>query len=156
MKARESNTALVTVTEDRFHEDEMGDKIKELYEGGEYMVAGQTDIEDEVVGAIAATAAREVEGVADIGTSSIRRTLKETFGGAEKRARGTVVETGRREAIVELTIKVVYGYNIPQIVIDVRKRVGARLLEIAGLIAKEVDVHVVGIEFPDRLPGRVE
>lgn len=141
---------------ERFHEEEMVDKIKELHEGGEYLVAGETEIDDEVIGAIAATAAREVDGVAAIGTSSIQRTIRERMGKAEKRARGTTIEAGKKQAIVDLTIKVVYGFNIPQIIIDVRKCVGARLLEICGLIAKEINVHVVGIEFPDRMPGKVE
>ena len=157
MKVKQGGTAtLVVGTEERIHEEETAEKIKELYEGGDYMVAGETEIEDEVIAAVAATAAREVEGVADIGTRSIRRTIVEALGKAEKRARGTDVQAGKKEAIIELEIKVVYGFNIPQMVIDVRKRVGARLLEICGLIAKEIDVHVVGIEFPDKMPGRVE
>ena len=61
-----------------------------------------------------------------------------------------------REAILDLTIQVVYGFSIPQVVIEVRKKVGARLLEITGLIAKEINVNISGIEFPDRMPGKVE
>ena len=57
---------------------------------------------------------------------------------------------------VDLTIKVIYGFNIPQLIIDIRKRVAARLLELVGLITKEINVHVVGVEFPDRMPGRVQ
>ncbi|MDY6835408.1 MAG: Asp23/Gls24 family envelope stress response protein [Chloroflexota bacterium] len=156
MDTKRGNGAMVLHVDERFHEEEMVDKIKELYEGGEYMVLGCTDIDDEVIGAVAATAAREIEGVADIGTSSISRTIAERLGRAEKHARGTDVEAGRREAIVNLTIKVIYGFNIPQLIVDVRKRVGARLLEICGLIAKEINVHVVGIEFPSKMPGRVQ
>ena len=66
------------------------------------------------------------------------------------------MEQGRREAIVELTIQVVYGFSIPQLVIEVRKKVGARLLEMTGLIAKEVNINISGIDFPDKMPGRVE
>ena len=142
--------------EERFQEEEMTAKIAELESGAEYTVGGETDIEDEVISAICATAAREVDGVASVGTSSFRRTLAETFGGSEKKARGVTVEQGRREVIADLTIKVIYGFSIPQIVIEVRRKVGARLLEMAGLIAKDININVVGLDFPDRMPGRVE
>ncbi|MDY6834358.1 MAG: Asp23/Gls24 family envelope stress response protein [Chloroflexota bacterium] len=142
--------------EERFQEQEMTAKIAELESGTEYTVGGITEIEDEVVSTICATAAREVDGVANVGTSSFRRTLAETFGGSEKKARGVTVEQGRKEVIADLTIQVIYGFSIPQIVIEVRRKVGARLLEMAGLIAKDININVTGLEFPDRMPGRVE
>ena len=142
-------------TEDRFREEEMTWKLRELEEGGDYVIAGQTIIEYDVIGAVAATAAREVQGVSSIGSSSLRRSLSETFGSAEKRARGASVEAGRKEAIVDLEVKVVYGFSIPQLVVDMRKKIGARLLEMFGLITKEINVHIVGIDFPERMPGRV-
>ena len=142
--------------EERFSEEEMTAKIAELESGAEYVVAGTTEIEDEVIGAICATAAKEVDGVANVGTSSVTRSLKELFGGAEKRARGAGVEQGKREAIIDLTIQVVYGFSIPQVVIEVRKKVGARLLEMTGLVAKEVNVNISAIDFPEKMPGRVQ
>jgi uncharacterized alkaline shock family protein YloU len=148
-------TAVKTV-EDRFHEEEMEKKLQDLDNEDEYVITGETLIEDEVIGAMAAEAAREIAGVSDIGTSSIRRTLMERIGGHEKRARGVAVEAGRKEAIIDLALRVVYGFNIPELIIDVRKRVAARLLELCGLITKEINIHVVGVDFPDRMPGRVE
>jgi uncharacterized alkaline shock family protein YloU len=145
-----------TALEARFSEEEMTAKIAELESGAEYVVGGGTDIQDEVVGAICATAAREVDGVADVGLSSVTRTLKEVLGGADKRARGVGVEQGKREAILDLTVQVIYGFSIPQVVIEVRRRVGARLLEMTGLIAKEVNINITGIEFPEKMPGRVD
>ena len=55
-----------------------------------------------------------------------------------------------------LFIDTVANFNIPQIIIEVRKNVAVRLLDLCGLIAKEVNVSVAGIEFPDRMPGRLE
>ena len=66
------------------------------------------------------------------------------------------MEAGRREAILDIDLRVVYGYSIPEVVIKVRENVAHRLLEVCGLIAKEVNVDVVGIDFPDRTPGRVD
>jgi uncharacterized alkaline shock family protein YloU len=143
-------------TEDKFREEEMSWKLKELEEGGEYVVGGETTIEYEVIGAVAATAAREVNGVSSVGSSSIRRTLSETFGSGHKRARGAKVEAGKKEAIIDLEVKITYGFSIPQLVIDIRKKVGARLLDMFGLVAKEVNVNILGIDFPERAPGKVQ
>jgi uncharacterized alkaline shock family protein YloU len=143
-------------TEDRFLEEEMAAKIEEVKSGATYVVAGETEIDDEVIGAIAATAAREVEGVHDVGHTSLSRTLTETLGIDGKRARGTKVEAGKKEAIVDLEMQVVYGFSIPEIISGVRSKVGARLLELAGLVAKEVNVKVSGIHYPDKNSRRVE
>jgi len=144
------------MTEGKIKEEEMKHRLEEIEKTEEIVVEGETSIDDEVLAAIAGVAAREVEGVASLGTSSIRRILAERLGGAKEKARGVEVEAGKKEAIVDLTLNIVYGFSIPNIVIGVRKKVASRLLEIAGLIAKEINVSVVGIEFPERMPGRLE
>jgi uncharacterized alkaline shock family protein YloU len=113
-------------------------------------IAGETVIDDEVIALIAGMAAREVEGVASLGTSSIRRTLAETVGGARQQARGVMVEAGKKEAILDLTLNVTYGFSIPKVVGAVREKVAERLSQMAGLVAKEIDVTIVGIEFPEK------
>ena len=110
-------------------------------------IAGQTTIDDQVIGAIANTAAREVEGVTSLGTSSVRRLLAERLGGAERRARGVGVVSGRREAIVDIELNVYYGYSIPDIVNQVRENVSARISDLCGLTTKEINITVIGIEF---------
>ena len=118
----------------------------------EQEIAGETIIEDDVVASIAGLAAREVEGIAGLGKSSVRRALTERLAGAGEKARlGVGVEVGKKEAIVDLSVVIVYGFNIPKIVAEVRKKVASRLLEIAGLIAKEINVEVASIEFPEKM-----
>jgi uncharacterized alkaline shock family protein YloU len=125
--------------------------IKEEKMAEEVVVPGETTIDDEVVASIAGLAAMEVKGVANLGKSSIRRMMAEALGGAEGKARtGVAVEVGKREAIVDLQLDVTYGFNIPNIVTEVRKKVASRLLEIAGLVAKEINVRIVSIEFPEK------
>ena len=63
---------------------------------------------------------------------------------------------GKREAIVDLTLGVKYGFNIPNIIAEVRRKVASRLLEIAGLVAKEINVRVVSIEFPEKTQEKVQ
>ena len=123
----------------------------------EFEVAGETTIEDEVVASIAGMAAREVEGVANLGKSSVRRLVAGALGGAEGKARmGVEVEVGKKEAIVDLQLDVIYGFNIPNIITEVRKKVASRLLQITGLTAKEINVHVVSIEFPEKTQEKTQ
>lgn len=144
------------MAEERIKEKEMKARLEEIEKAEEFVVAGETTIDDEVIGAIAGVAAREVEGVASLGTSSIRRTVVERLGRAEEKARGVEVEAGKKEAIIDLTVNVIYGFSIPKIIIEVRKKVAYRLLELVGLIAKEINVNVVGIEFPEGVERKLE
>lgn len=135
---------------------EMMAKLEEIEKQSEFVVNGETSIDDEVIAQIVGVAAGEVEGVASLGTSSVRRTLTETVGAAKERSRGVNVEAGQKEAIIDLTIKVLYGFSIPNIIMEVRKNIATRLLEMVGLIAKEINVNVAGVEFPERMPGKIE
>jgi len=135
---------------------EMMPNMEEISRMEEIVVVGTTNIQPEVIGAIAGIAAQAVEGVASLGTTSLRRTLSERLGGGERRARGVEVEVGTREAILDINFRVVYGYSIPVVVATVRNNVAGQLLTLCGLVAKEINVRVVGMEFPDRMPGQVE
>ena len=118
---------------------------------------GETIIGDEVVASIAGLAAKEVKGVAGLGKSTVRRALTERLGGAEDRARmGVQVEVGKTECIIDLQLIVLYGVSIPNIINEVRKQVAFRLMEYVGLIAKEINVRVVGIEIPEKKQAKVE
>jgi uncharacterized alkaline shock family protein YloU len=119
----------------------------------EHGFVGETIIGDEVVASIAGMAAQEVEGVGSLGRSTVRRALSGAFSDAAERARtGVAVEVGKRECIVDLQLNVNYGYSIPNIINEVRKKVAARMLEFTGLIAKEINIRVVGIDVPQRRP----
>ena len=144
------------MTEQRISEQEMIPRLAELEKLQEIEVGGETEINDEVIGAIAGVAAREIEGVSSLGTSSIRRAIQERVGSSERRGRGVGVEAGRREAILDIELQVIYGFSIPETVVKVRQNVAHKVLELCGLVAKEININVVGIEFPDRMPGRVE
>ena len=142
--------------DDKIKEQEMASKLAELGKLQDIEVGGETEIVDDVIGAIAGVAAREIEGVSSLGTSSIRRTIAGRVGGAELKARGVKVEAGRREAILDIDLRIVYGHGIPEIVVKVRENVARRILELCGLVAKEINVNVAGIDFPERMPGRVQ
>jgi len=139
-----------------FQETEMLSKLEEMSQIDEIPVGGVTNIEPDVIGAIAGHAAQTVPGVASLGTASLRRSISERLGSAERWSRGVEVELGRKEAIIDINLRLVYGYSVPSTVIAVRNQVADSLYRYAGLVAKEINIRVVGIDFPRKTPGRVE
>ncbi len=124
----------------------------------EHGFIGETIIGDDVVASIAGMAAQEVPGVGSLGRSAVRRAIAGAFADAAEKARsGVTVEVGKRECIVDLQLNVMYGYSIPNIINEVRKKVAARLLEFTGLIAKEINIRIVGIDvIPQKPPSKVQ
>jgi len=118
------------------------DMVKEI------TVDGTLTIEDDVVASIAGLVASEIKGVSSLGKSSIRSSVFKHFLKAEDNARtGVDVEVGKKEAILDLELGIIYGYYIPDVVDEVRRKVAARLKETTGLIAKEINIRVVSIKF---------
>ncbi len=124
----------------------------------EHGFIGETIIGDDVVASIAGMAAQEVPGVGSLGRSAVRRAIAGAFADAAEKARsGVTVEVGKRECIVDLQLNVMYGYSIPNIINEVRKKVASRMLEFTGLIAKEINIRVVGIDvIPQKPPSKVQ
>jgi uncharacterized alkaline shock family protein YloU len=104
--------------------------------------AGQTWIADQIVAKIAAAAAREVDGVADLRGSKIRRGWVR----ASDRARGGAgvkIEGGR--AAIDLRLVARDGVAIPAMVDAVRTRVTERVEFGTGLTVAHVDIGVVDV-----------
>ncbi len=114
---------------------------------GRSAVGGETAIDDDVIASIAAMASSEVEGVASLDTSSIRRTLVDAGAVAPGGAGGVEVEQGVEEAVINLTLKVYYGYRIPDIVNEVRGRVADRLIDLTGIVTREINIEIADIVF---------
>ena len=135
---------------------EMMSKMEDVGRLEEILVGGTTNIYPDVIGSIASIAAQSVDGVSSLGSTSLRRSIRERLGSAERMARGVEVEVGKREVIVDINMRVIYGYSVPKTVIRVREVVASHLLDLCGLVAKEINVRVTSIEFPERMPGRVQ
>ena len=114
-------------------------------------VPGVTEIEGRVIAAIAGHAAEDIEGVANIGRSGLLRTVTSILASEEaEKASGIDVESGKREVIFDIDLTVMYGFSIPAIVKDVREAIAKEIFDQIGLVAKEINVIVRSIEFPDR------
>ena len=112
-------------------------------------IPGRVSISDRVIIDIVERTVQEIDGVTGMGTSSTRRAIFERLRGNQSQAKGISVLAGQREVILGLEIQVAYGSSIPAISDDVRQNVASRLWDFCGLIAKEIDIAVTGIEFSD-------
>jgi uncharacterized alkaline shock family protein YloU len=115
---------------------------------------GATWIADAIPAKVAAAAAREVPGVADLRGGAIRRgwtRASDRRGG--RGSAGIRVEDGR--AAVDLRLVVHDGVSIPHVVEAVRARVIERVEFATGLPVSKVDIGVVDVvpSTPAPAPG---
>lgn len=116
---------------------------------------GTTSIGYPVVAQIAGIAAQEVEKVQMGGgaTAAVGGFLQSVTGGSSGNyARGVTVEVGEKEAAVDLTMAVEYGYSVPQLTEAVRRNVINRVESLTGLRVTEVNITVNDVQIPDERP----
>ncbi|MFC8792318.1 Asp23/Gls24 family envelope stress response protein [Streptomyces cinereoruber] len=122
--------------------------------GGPAATRGKTTIADGVVEKIAGLAARDVEGVHDMGSG-----LSRTFGAVRDRVpggssksnvtRGVKAEVGEVQTALDLEIVVEYGYAISDVAGDVRENVVNAVERMTGLEVVEVNIAVSDVKLPD-------
>lgn len=109
---------------------------------------GTTRIDDQVVAKVAGIAAQEVNGVRMGGGATSR-----AISGVVERVtgpsatQGVSVEVGQVEAAVDLTMAILYGESIPQVVESVRSNVIKRIETLVGLHVTEVNIVVGDVYF---------
>lgn len=121
-------------------------------------VSGETTLAHQVVETIAGVAAREVDGVYQLGKGAIGQALGKVTGTAET-TRGVYAEVGKKEVALDLDMVIVYGFSITDVVNKVRGKVGERVTQMTGLTVKEVNVNIVDIHYSTTkpvAPARVE
>lgn len=118
---------------------------------------GRTTIADTVVSKITGLAAREVNGVHDLGGGATRAVgaLRERIPGASTNyAQGVSVEVGEKQTAVDIDIVAEYGVSISDLATGIRRNVIAALERMTGLEVVEVnitvhDVHVASDDNDD-------
>jgi four helix bundle protein len=103
---------------------------------------GRTIISDEVVSVIARIAAEQVEGVHQIGESSLRGIM------SRERTRGIEAEVGMKEAAVDVELVVEYGYPIKDVAEALRSQIIENVEYMTGRKVVEVNVHVLDVYIP--------
>lgn len=111
---------------------------------------GITHIADSVVGKIAALAAREVNGVVDLGgaAASAIGGVMGRIRGEEHSTAGVGVEVGERQAAIDMSMKCEYPMPIHEVADAVRENVIDRVESMTGLEVIEVNISVLDLAFP--------
>ncbi|MHA6483796.1 Asp23/Gls24 family envelope stress response protein [Paenibacillus sp. strain BS8-2] len=122
---------------------------------------GTIQIAPEVIEVIAGLAAIEVKGVAGM-SGGFAGGIAELLG-RKNLSKGVKVEVGQREAAVDVSIIVEYGYKIPEIALDIQNNVKRSIEMMTGLHVVEVNVHIHDVHFKtterpedDEFPNRVK
>ncbi|MFI6480356.1 Asp23/Gls24 family envelope stress response protein [Nonomuraea sp. NPDC050663] len=118
----------------------------------ELPVKGSITVADEVVEKVAALAALEVSGVADMGGDLVRafESVRERIGIGQRRVnQGVNATIVGQEVAIDLTIVVEYGHVVMEVATEVRVNVARSVTRMLGMDVTEVNVTVDDV----RLPG---
>ena len=117
--------------------------------GGLQTDKGQTTIDNSVTTKIAGIAAREVGGVHRLGGGVARAlgAVTQRLPGGESQSQGVSVETGEKEAAVDVTVVIEYGESIPNVAQQIRENIVRRVEGMTGLKVTQVNVEVNDLYF---------
>lgn len=104
---------------------------------------GEVKIASDVVAAIAALAATEVDGVYAM-AGNVTNELISKFG-KRKLSKGVKVQMDAGVVHVDMMVNVRYGYHIPKVSEQVQDRVSQQIETMTGLGVSEVNVRVAGV-----------
>lgn len=108
---------------------------------------GEVQIASEVVSTIAGLAATEAEGIADMSggiTSGVVQLL-----GRKDLSKGVKVTVGEKETTIDIFVVAKYGVRIPEIALDIQKKVKEAVENMTGLKVTAVNIHVQGVKIPE-------
>ncbi|MET3574797.1 Asp23/Gls24 family envelope stress response protein [Bhargavaea ullalensis] len=106
---------------------------------------GKVELAPEVLEVIVGIATTEVEGVADT-RGSFASDVAEKFG-KKVHGKGIKLEFGDDGLFIDIHCTVLYGYAIPAVAKEIQQAVRQTVLNMTAIEAKEVNVHITGIQF---------
>lgn len=112
---------------------------------------GDTTIEETVVQKLAGMATREVPGVYAMGNAARRAfsAVTDRIPGSQTNvSNGVTVEKGERQAAIDVSIVVEYGYSIVEVSQGIRRNVIRSVENATGLEVLEVNVNVTDVQLP--------
>ena len=109
---------------------------------------GNIHIAEEVLAAISAAAALEVDGVSSL-AANLGSDIAELLG-KKNLAKGVRVKMEDDKVEVELSILMAYGHTFPEIGKAVQDGVKSAIESMTGLEVSAVNVNVAGISFPPK------
>ncbi|WP_312182561.1 Asp23/Gls24 family envelope stress response protein [Arthrobacter sp.] len=112
---------------------------------------GDTTIEETVVQKLAGMATREVPGVYAMGNAARRAfsAVTDRIPGSQTNvSHGVTVEKGERQAAIDVSIVVEYGFSIVEVSQGIRRNVIRSVENATGLEVLEVNVNVTDVQLP--------
>ncbi len=113
---------------------------------------GDTTIEESVVQKLAGMATREVPGVYAMGNAARRAfsSMTERIPGSQTNvSNGVTVEKGERQAAIDVSIVVEYGFSVVEVSQGIRRNVIRSVENATGLEVLEVNVNVTDVHLPE-------
>ena len=98
---------------------------------------GNIHISEDVLCAIAASAALEIDGVAGLMNA----------GNKKNSGKGVKITIQNEHTVVDVYLMVTYGQPIPEVAEKVQSAVASAMDAMAGFAVQEVNVHVGGVSF---------
>ncbi|WP_182905945.1 Asp23/Gls24 family envelope stress response protein [Microbispora sp. H13382] len=117
------------------------------------VLKGRIKVADEVVEKVAALAALEIPGVADLGGDLERafENVRDLIGvGAKRATQGVQAKIQDEQVSVDVTIVIVYGHVVMDVATEVKVNVARSVGRMLGMRVVEVNVTVDDV----RLPGQ--
>ena len=104
---------------------------------------GAVQIADDVVAMITSLAATEVEGVSAMAGNITNELMSKV--GVKSLTKGVKVEVFDKKVMVDLSVMVEYGYNIPAISQKVQQKVKTAIENMTGLEVTDVNIRIAGV-----------
>ncbi|WP_169950020.1 Asp23/Gls24 family envelope stress response protein [Microbispora sp. H11081] len=120
------------------------------------VLKGRIRVADEVVEKVAALAALEIPGVADLGGDLERafESVRDRIGVGTKRATQGVRATIKDQQVsVDVTIVIVYGHVVMDVATEVKVNVARSVSRMLGMLVVEVNVTVDDVRLPGDTDG---
>lgn len=125
----------------------MADKnILEMEQGSNSL--GKVEIAPEVIEVIAGIAASEVEGVSQMRGNFATGVVEKL--GKKNHGKGVKVDLTEEGLIIDIYCSMKFGVSIPTVAQEIQDNVNQSLLNMTALQSKEINVHVVGIQFDNQ------
>ena len=116
---------------------------------------GNIKISDDVIATLAAKAAKEVEGIADL-IGGIVGNITAAVLGKKDTSKGIDVDMKDGAAFITLHVKVNYGVKIPEVAWKAQENVKNVIESITGITVGKVNVSVEGIDFKEETAPAAE
>ncbi|GMB07685.1 putative alkaline shock family protein YloU [Thermolongibacillus altinsuensis] len=121
----------------------MSEHVLEMNQGHNSL--GKVEIAPEVIEVIAGIAASEIEGVAQMRGNFAAGVVERL--GKKNHGKGVKVDLTDQGIIIDVYCVMNFGVSIPNVSQKIQENIRQALLNMTGLEASEVNVHVVGVQF---------